>query len=117
MCKVNYGAIILVDVPFQPENPHAHTGTHFYAVVSNKASCRFSPVVNVVPLTSRCTKRKLPTQVEVLCDFLPKQSFCLAEQLTLMSKDMLEAGRYIGDLKDEEMEKVKNAIRIQLALA
>ena len=116
MCRVNYGAIILADVPFHSDNPHAHTGTHLYAVVSNEASCKFSPVVNVVPLTSRCAKRRLPTQLEINSNFLPKKSFCLAEQLTLMSKELLEHGKYYGTLETSSMEKLKNAIKVQLAL-
>ena len=115
MCKVNTGAIILANIPHHEDNPHMHYGDHFYIIVSNQKCCLHSPVVHAIPLSSNCNRR-LPTQVEVSCKTLPKRSFALAEQLTLLPKVALENGKLFGYLGSESMEKVHSAIKIQLAL-
>ena len=113
--KVNTGAIILAKIPHHEDNPHMHYGDHFYIIVSNQKCCLHSPVVHAIPLSSNCNRR-LPTQVEVSCKTLPKRSFALAEQLTLLPKAALENGKLFGYLGSESMEKVHSAIKIQLAL-
>ena len=115
MSKVNTGAIILAKIPHHEDNPHMHSGVHFYNIVSNLKCCLHSPVVHGIPLSSNCNRR-LPTQVEVSCKTLPKRSFALAEQLTLLPKAVLENGKLFGYLGSESMEKVHSAIKIQLAL-
>ena len=115
MCKVNTGAIILANIPFHEDNPHMHYGDHYYVVLSNTACCIHSPVVHAVPLSSNCNRR-LPTQVEIYCKNLPKRSFALAEQLTLLPKSALENGKLCGYIENESMEKVHSAIKIQLSL-
>lgn len=113
--KVKTGAVILADIPYHKDNPHVHSGMHYYIIVSNSKCCQFSPVVHALPLSSNCN-RKLPTQVEVSCKSLPRRSFALAEQLTLLPKNALEEGKFCGYLENESMEKVHSAIKIQLAL-
>ena len=68
MCKVSHGGIVVVDIPFDPNNPHEHHSTHYYCIVSNEASCKFSPVINAIPLTSRCKKVELPIIVFLLAE-------------------------------------------------
>ena len=118
MCKVSHGGIVIVDIPFDPNNPHEHHSTHFYCIVSNEASCKFSPVINAIPLSSRCNKKRaLPTHAELKTALLPKRSVCLAEQLTLLDKELIKkTGRYIGDLEPEAMEQIKQCLKVQLNL-
>ena len=114
MCKITHGSIILVDVPFNPDSPHQHHGVHFYLACSNEKACTFSPVIQVLPFSSR--SRKLPVQPRVKAECFTKQSFALAEQLTLLPRHILESGKNCGTLTPASMKKVKEAIKIQLAL-
>ena len=114
MCKkISHGSIILVDVPVSAYK-HVHAGRHFYLLCSNDRACQFSPVLQVLPFSSR--SRRLPVQPEVEAECFTKQSFALAEQLTLLPRDILEQGKYCGTLPPASMKKVKEAIKIQLAL-
>ncbi|MBR5202558.1 MAG: type II toxin-antitoxin system PemK/MazF family toxin [Clostridia bacterium] len=115
MCKINHGAIILADIPYSDYNPHQHHGKHYYIVVSNQQSCNFSPVVQAIPASSNI-QRRLPVQIEISADCFPRRSFALAEQLTLLPKNLLEKGKFCGTLKNSEMKKLQNAIKLQLSL-
>lgn len=115
MCKITHGAIILADIPYTEYNPHQHHGKHFYIVLSNQFACTYSPVVQAVPFSSN-VRRRLPVQVEVEADCFPKRSFALAEQLTLLPKDLLEQGKFCGTLKEASLKKLQNAIKLQLSL-
>lgn len=115
MCKVSYAAIIFADIPFNADNPHQHYGRHFYVIVANPKACASSPVVQAIPMTSNCNRR-LPVQIEVEADCFSRRSYALAEQLTLLPKNILEQGKYCGHLDEDSMSKLRKAIKIQLAL-
>ena len=115
MCKVNHGSIIFTHIPEVEYNPHQTHGSHYYIVLSNPKACAFSPVVQAVPFSSNIN-RKLPVQIEVEADCFPKRSYALAEQLTLLPKNLLEQGRYCGTLDEIQMKKLQNAIKIQLCI-
>ena len=108
-------AIILADVPYIDYHPHQHHGTHFYIIVSNSAACKFSPVLQAIPLSSN-VNRRLPVQVEVFSEAFSKRSYALADQLTLLPREILERGKLCGTLCAEEMKKIKHIISVQLAL-
>lgn len=108
-------AIILADVPFTEYNPHLHHGKHFYVVVSNEKACTYSPVVQAIPMSSN-VNRRLPVQIEVQADCFSRRTYALAEQLTLLPRTILEQGKYCGQLSIEAMNKLQEAIKIQLAL-
>ena len=115
MCKISHGSIIFTHIPEVEYNPHQTHGSHYYIVLSNPQACNHSPVVQAVPFSSN-VHRRLPVQIEVQADCFPKRSFALAEQLTLLPRDILEQGEYCGTLPPASMKKVKEAIKIQLAL-
>lgn len=115
MCKINHGAIILADIPYSEYNPHQHHGRHYYIIVSNQQACNFAPVVQAIPASSNI-RRRLPVQIEISAECFPRRSFALAEQLTLLPKNLLEQGRYCGTLDENQMKKLQNAIKIQLSL-
>ena len=115
MCKVSHGAIILADIPLVEHNPHQHHGKHYYIVLSNPQACTFSPVVQAIPFSSNI-RRKLPVQIEVEAECFPKRSFALAEQMTLLPKNLLEQGKFCGTLEADSMKKLQKAIKIQLCL-
>lgn len=112
---ITHAAIILADVPYNPNCGHAHFGKHFYVVVSNAKACAYSPVLQVIPMSSKM-KRNLPVQVEVFSEVFSKRSYALADQLTLLSREILENGKLCGILCAEEMKKIQHVIKLQLAL-
>lgn len=80
-------------------------------VVSNNKCNTYSPVVEIVFLTSVEKAKYMPTHVEVMCQ-IPSVALC--EQIHSISKGRL--GEFIRTCTDEEMEKVDNAIMISLGI-
>ena len=115
MSKINHGSIIFAHIPEVEHNPHQTHGSHYYIVLSNPKACAFSPVVQAVPFSSNINRR-LPVQIEVSAPCFPRKSFALAEQLTLLPKNLLEQGRYCGTLDEVQMKRLQDAIKIQLSL-
>jgi len=78
-------------------------------IVSNDAANKFLNRVQVVPLTSR-TDRVYPSEAAVV--FEGKESKAMADQLATVSKSRLF--RQAGSLSQEDMNRVEEAIKIQL---
>lgn len=84
-------------------------------VVSNDKANEFSPVITIIPITSKMGKKKLPTHVLIKECGLEKPSIALAEQITSLNKGRL--GRKIGSIQQTVyVSLVKKAIEIQLNL-
>ena len=88
------------------------SGTRPAVVVSNEKANKFSPVIEVVFLTTR-RKKNLPTHVPVIVD--GKQNTVLCEQIT--SIDVSRIGTYKGKVNDIEMEKINRSLSISLGIA
>lgn len=112
---ITHAAIILADVPYIPNGQHIHWGKHFYVVVCNQKAAVHSPVLQAIPMSSN-TNRRLPVQVEVHAECFTRRTYALADQLTLLPREILERGKYCGTLCAEEMKKIQHIIKIQLAL-
>ena len=80
-------------------------------VVSNNKANKYSPVVEVVYLTSAEKAKYLPTHVDVLCQ-IPSVALC--EQVSSISKERL--GTYIRSCTDKEMKAIDKALIISLGL-
>lgn len=107
----------MMDIPHNSDIRSMQSGVRPVVAISNNKNLMSSPCIHIVPLTTKMTKHKLPTHVVLHADFLARKSICLAEQLMQVSKDtLIETGRYLGSLSDEDLLNVKNAIKIQLAI-
>lgn len=113
--NITHAAIILADIPYIEHNPHQHHGKHFYLIVANPLACKHSHVVQAIPMSSN-VNRRLPVQVEVQAECFSRRTYALAEQLTLLPREIFERGKFCGLLGAESMERVKRAIQVQLAL-
>lgn len=83
-------------------------------VIQNDIGNKYSPTVIVCAITSKLTKAKLPTHIELESEVynLPKNSVCLLEQIRTLDKRRLkEKISYIGGKK---MRDVDQAILISL---
>lgn len=113
MCK--RGDIYFVD--FGQNIGSKQSGVRPAVIVSNNKANEHSPVVTVVPLTSRIYKKRfLPTHVLIpksAGNGLGKSSLALAEQVETIDKILLlEKRGSVGDTK--VMEAITRALQIQI---
>ena len=83
-------------------------GTRPVLVIQNDIGNKYSPTVIVCAITSKLSKAKLPTHIELssIEYNLPKDSVCLLEQIRTIDKQRLkEKLSYIGLKKMKEVEK------------
>jgi mRNA interferase MazF len=80
-------------------------------IISNDSSNKFLNRVQVVPLSSK-TDKLYPSEAAVVVE--GKESKAMADQLATVSKERLF--RLEGILSPEDMRKVEEAVKIQLAI-
>jgi len=116
MCK--RGDIYYVNFGNNP-NSFKQSGLRPAVIVSNnKANCN-SPLVTVIPLTTKVWKKKhLPTHVLIhdkLYTGLNQESMALAEQVETLDKSLLD--NRIGEISDPlVMEQITIALQIQIGV-
>lgn len=84
-------------------------------IIQNDIGNRHSPTVIVAPITSKTTKKKLPTHILLSKDSefcLPKNATVLLEQIRTLDKSRLD--NYLTSIKCSELEKINEALRISL---
>ena len=83
-------------------------------IIQNDIGNKYSPTVIACAVTSRLTKAKLPTHIELSAEKygLKKSSVALLEQLRTLDKMRLK--ERIGKLEDKKMEEVDKALLISL---
>ncbi len=86
-------------------------------IVQNDVGNRYSPTVIAAAITSKMTKAKLPTHIDVFASRvgLTKDSVILLEQIRTLDKRRLK--EKMGHLDDELMAKVNTAISVSFGLA
>lgn len=85
-------------------------------VVQNDVGNKYSPTVIAVAVTSKLTKAKLPTHIEISAEEygLTKDSVILMEQIRTIDKRRLK--ERIGQLSPAIMYKVEKALLISLGV-
>jgi mRNA interferase MazF len=86
-------------------------------IVQNDVGNKYSPTVIAAAITSKISKTKLPTQIDVQGDGagLAKDSIILLEQIRTIDKKRLK--EKMGHLDDETMISVNSAIEVSFGLS
>lgn len=84
-------------------------------IVGNGLQGKYGPIITVIPITSKVSKKRLMTQTLLINEIgLNRESMAMAEQITTISKDKLVS--YIGRLRKSTMEEIDKTIDAALAL-
>lgn len=85
-------------------------------IVQNDVGNRYSPTVIAAAITSRMSKAKLPTHIDVRCvgAGLAKDSVILLEQIRTIDKQRLK--EKMGHLDDTTMKNVNSALGVSFGL-
>ena len=86
-------------------------------IVQNDVGNKYSPTVIAAAITSKMSKTKLPTHIDVPGEDagLAKDSIILLEQIRTIDKKRLK--EKMGHLDDETMNSVNNAIEVSFGLS
>ena len=112
--EITRGTIVMVDLPLG--NSSVQGGGRPAVGISNDRGNKFSPVLIVVPLTSR-TKKLLPTHHTIepsMINGLTKTSIVLAEQIITVGKDMVR--NIVGTLEEIDINFINHKVMTSLAL-
>ena len=112
--EITRGTIVMVDLP--TGNGSVQGGTRPAVVISNNRGNKFSPVLIVVPLTSR-VKKFMPTHHTIepsMINGLTKTSIALAEQIITVGKDMVR--NIVGTLEEIDINFINRKVMTSLAL-
>ena len=112
--EIARGTIVMVDLP--TGNGSVQGGTRPAVVISNNRGNKFSPVLIVVPLTSR-VKKFMPTHHTIepsMINGLSKTSIALAEQIITIGKDMVR--NIVGTLEEIDINFINRKVMTSLAL-
>ena len=114
--ELDRGVIAMVDLG--ESKGSVQGGLRPCVIVSNSASCKYSPVVICVPLSSNINKKKLPTHAIIKPNprnnRLKRASIVLCEQIMTITKDSI---RFVtGKMESEDCERINECMKISLSL-
>ncbi len=112
--NVKRGEIYMADL--SPVVGSEQGGTRPVLVIQNDIGNQYSPTTIIAAITSKISKAKLPTHVEISAkqNGLLKDSVILLEQLRTIDKGRLK--EKISQVQKGQMAKVDKAIEISLGL-
>jgi mRNA interferase MazF len=103
-------------VDFSPTKGSEQAGRRPTVIVSSDAANRASPVVTVVPLTTKTPKRPYPWTVSLPAGQpLPKEGTVLCNQLRTVAKERLDPAP-VAVLAPAQMRDVDAALMMSLGL-
>ncbi len=114
MITVKRGDIYYADL--SPVVGSEQGGLRPVLIIQNDVGNRYSPTVIAAAITSRMSKTRLPTHIDIYADKagLAKDSVILLEQIRTLDKRRLK--EKMGHLDDDAMLRVDNAIAISFGL-
>ena len=85
-------------------------------IIQNDVGNKYSPTVIAAAITSRMSKTRLPTHIDIYAERagLARASVILLEQIRTLDKRRLR--ERMGHLDDEMMERVNNAIAVSFGI-
>ena len=83
-------------------------------IIQNNVGNKHSPTTIIAPITSRFTKKPLPTHVPISNCGLAKDSIVLCEQLRTIDKRRLK--EKLGSIDERDKVALDRAIKISLGL-
>ena len=113
--EITRGTIVMVDLPLG--NGSVQGGTRPAVVISNDKGNKFSPVLIVIPLTSRLDKKYMPTHHTIepsIVNGLTKTSIALAEQIITIGKAAVR--NIVGTLEEIDINFINRKVMTSLAL-
>lgn len=113
---LNRGDILFVDMGIQPKGS-IQGGLRPVVVISNNMANKFSPVVTVVPLSTKIKKRNLPTHVFVPVsegNGLGVHSIALGEQVTALDRSRII--EKLGTVDETTLIRISEAVKIQVGV-
>ena len=110
--EIKRGEIYYADL--SPTVGSEQGGVRPVLVIQNDIGNKYSPTVIVCAITSKLSKAKIPTHIELESEKynLPKDSVCLLEQIRTLDKQRLQ--QKVSCLNELKMKEVERAILISL---
>ena len=109
MINIRRGEIYLVDLGIQKGSIQA--GKRPVVVISNNMNNKYSPTINVLPITSK-SKNNIPVHVNVGAkEGLSQESTILTEQNMPINKTQII--KYVGKCNKYKMYEIEKALLIQ----
>lgn len=93
---------------------HIQTGIRPVLVISNESNNKFSPLVNVLPLTSSPAKVHKYYPMHAIIDVKDRTNAVLCEMVMTIPKDLI--GNHYAVITDAEMEQVESCLKLQLGI-
>jgi mRNA interferase MazF len=114
MITVKRGDIYYADL--SPVVGSEQGGLRPVLIIQNDVGNRYSPTVIAAAITSRMSKTRLPTHIDIYADKagLSKDSVVLLEQIRTLDKRRLK--EKMGHLDEAVMQRVDNAIAVSFGL-
>lgn len=109
---IERGMIFLVD--FGNANGSKQAGLRPAIAICNRLAGKFSPVITMCPITTKFSKKELPTHVRLNIETcgMKYESQVLTEQIYTVNKS--ELTKYIGRIDSLDMEKLNQALEISI---
>lgn len=112
---VQRGEIAFIDLP--DVGSSVQRNIRPCVIISNDKNNRFAPTITVVPLSTKMSKKNLPTHTIIQKDTengLVADSVALGEQILTVGKDRIKS--IIGKLNNNTLTSVNNAVMVQMGL-
>ncbi|MEE1281289.1 MAG: type II toxin-antitoxin system PemK/MazF family toxin [Acutalibacteraceae bacterium] len=109
--EVKRGEIYMVDLKGKG---NIQRGIRPAVVIQNNTGNRFSPTLQIAPLTRNVDKKEMPTHVKVSYEWLDSDSIILVEQARVINKSELQ--QRLGSINQLDTIKLNEAIMISYGL-